>query len=415
MLELGLKPHLELGMKPKRLYRTVQKAIIEERAGMDVPDEVFEKFLHAMMSHLLRRYRRSELNTWRIELWFPEWTWGQVEAAKDYYTRFDTVYTVVKEYAEDLEVGGCGMRLGYDTGAFEREFLDRWQERSVQPDFVSIYCYAYKRGEINGDRYSKQSIDNDSLAHVITKVKTLVAQAGLGHKKVYVTEWNLTVSDRNYINDACFKGAYIMKNVIDNYGQVDMLAYFLGSDRVSEHYDSDGMLYGGSGLLSKDGIMKTAGYAFRFLGWLYSYYVGKGKNYLVTTDRHDSYGIVCHNQKVLNHNYYLSKEDEIQREHIWKYFEDRDALELTLNLTGVPDGVYQIKTYQITEQTGSALQTWGEMGYETELSRNDIKYLQRVCGPKLTIQTLAAQDNTISLHIHLAPNEIRFIRIRHLT
>ena len=28
---------------------------------------------------------------------------------------------------------------------------------------------------------------------------------------VYVTEWNLTISDRNYINDTCFKGAYVVK------------------------------------------------------------------------------------------------------------------------------------------------------------------------------------------------------------
>ena len=30
---------------------------------------------------------------------------------------------------------------------------------------------------------------------------------------VYVTEWNLTISDRNYINDTCFKGAYVVKNI----------------------------------------------------------------------------------------------------------------------------------------------------------------------------------------------------------
>lgn len=34
---------------------------------------------------------------------------------------------------------------------------------------------------------------------------------------VYVTEWNLTISDRNYINDTCFKGAYVVKNILDCY------------------------------------------------------------------------------------------------------------------------------------------------------------------------------------------------------
>lgn len=413
LVEKGLKPHIELGTKPRRLYRTVQSAIVEEDPAAELSDEAFGRFLRAMMGHLLRRYRREELDTWRLELWFPERFWGQEGAAEKYYAKFGVLYRTVKQYAEGLEVGGCGLRLGYiGAETSEREFLEGWQRQAVQPDFVSMLVYAYKRGESGGDRYSKQSVDNDILAHTIAGMNTLMAQAGWGQKKVYVTEWNLTISDRNFINDSSFKGAYILKNILDAYGQVDMLSYFLGSDLVSEHYDSDGLLYGGSGLLSKDGILKAAGYAFRFLSWLYSFYVGKGKNYLVTTDGHDSYAIVCHNQKPLNHNYYLSKEDEIQREHIWKYFDDREPLELTLELTGVSDGSYQVKIYQISEQAGDALQTWGEMGFETELTRNDIKYLKRMCGPKLTIQTVEAKGGALPLTLSLAANEICFVRVR---
>lgn len=415
LLGMGLKPHIELGVKPRRLYRTVQAAIIEEAAAEELPHEVFRQFLSAMMRHLLRRYRRSELNTWRIELWFPEGAWGEQAAAAEYYTKFEILYQVVREYAEEMEVGGCGMRIGYMGGdGFEKEFLDGWARRPVYPDFLSFLCYAYRRGEIDGDRYSRRSMDNENLAHVIHKAREFMEQAGFGGRKLYVTEWNLSISDRNYINDSCFKGAYILKNALDTYGQVDMLAYFLGSDSVSEHYDSDGPLYGGCGLLSKDGVMKAAGYAFRFLSWLYPHFAGKGENYLVTTDRHDSYAIVCHNQKMLNHRYYLSREDEIQREDIWKYFDDRDALALTLRLTGVADGTYQVKTYQINEQAGDALQTWGELGYERELSRNDIQYLKRMCGPKLTIQTLEAQDGVLPLKLRLEANEIRFVRVRRL-
>lgn len=415
LLGMGLKPHIELGVKPRRLYRTVQAAIVEETAAEELPHEVFRKFLSAMMRHLLRRYRRSELNTWRVELWFPEGAWGEQAAAAEYYAKFEILYQVVREYAEEMEVGGCGIRIGYmGRDGFEKEFLNGWARRPVYPDFVSFLCYAYRRGEIDGDRYSRRSMDNENLAHVIHKARGFMEQAGFGGRKLYVTEWNLSISDRNYINDSCFKGAYILKNALDTYGQVDLLAYFLGSDSVSEHYDSDGLLYGGCGLLSKDGVMKAAGYAFRFLSWLYPHFAGKGENYLVTTDRHDSYAIVCHNQKMLNHRYYLSREDEIQRESIWKYLDDRDALALTLRLTGVADGAYQVKTYQINEQAGDALQTWGELGYERELSRNDIQYLKRMCGPKLTIQTLEAQGGVLPLHLRLEANEIRFVRVRRL-
>ena len=75
---------------------------------------------------------------------------------------------------------------------------------------------------------------------------------------------NLTISDRNLINDSCFKGAYILKNYIDLIDRVEGMSYFVGSDRVSEYYDTEELLFGGTGLLTKDGIQKPAMFAFHF-------------------------------------------------------------------------------------------------------------------------------------------------------
>ena len=74
--------------------------------------------------------------------------------------------------------------------------------------------------------------------------------------------------------------------------------------------------------------------------------------------------------------------------------------------------MYQVKIYRINEQSGSILRKWGELGYENELSRNDVKYLQRVCGPALSIQMMEARDGVLPLDVTIAANEIGFIRIR---
>lgn len=133
---------------------------------------------------------------------------------------------------------------------------------------------------------------------------------------------------------------------------------------------------------------------------------------MITTDGHGSYGIVLHNQKSLNSNYYLTQEDELQRDQIWNYFEDREPLHLELELGDLSNGTYRVKTYQVTEEIGSPLHAWQEMEFENELSRRDVEYLQRVSGPKLTIRTQEVTENLLSLDITLSPNEIRFIRIR---
>ena len=387
-----------------------------EGTTKDVPfpdEEKWQDVLTAMMQHLARRYGRAELDTWRMELWFNECEWGRPGTSDTYFRLFEILYRTVRQYSDSLEVGGCGIRLDCKLDS-RREFYRRWKAREIQPDFLSIIYFAYDRGEEQQDMYAKRSTDDACMKHWLEREIDLLNEAGLGNIKRYLTEWNLTFSERNYINDTCFKGAYIIKNILDLYGMVDDMGYFIGSDRISESYDSQELLYGGTGLMTRDGILKPAGFAFEFLQRLYPYYIGKGANYLITTDRHDSYGIICHNQRKLGYIYYLTKEDELEKESLWKYFEDRDTLDLQLELNDLPNGTYQIKTYCINIKNGNVMNIWKEMAYEKELSRNDIKYFRRMCEPKLTIRKQDVEDAALKLNIPMQYNEIAFIRVRKL-
>ena len=117
-----------------------------------------------------------------------------------------------------------------------------------------------------------------------------------------------------------FKGAYVMKNLIDSFDQVDDMAYFIGSDCVTEYYDSNEPLYGGTGLISRDGILKPSGHACHFMHRLYAYEVARDANILVTTNGRGAYGLVCHNLIELNERYYFTREDAVKKENIDTYF-----------------------------------------------------------------------------------------------
>lgn len=414
VLAQGLKPHIEMGQKPKVIVFAVQKSECEGTKEVPFPDEKkWKDVLTAMMQHLAHRYGRAELDTWRIEMWFNESEWDRPGTPDTYFRLFEILYKTVKQYSEGVEVGGCGIRLDCKFDS-RRKFYRQWKAQEIQPDFLSILYFAYDRGEEQKDMYAKRSADDSCMKHWIEREIELLNEAGLGQIKRYLTEWNLTFSERNYINDSCFKGAYIIKNVLDLYGLVDDMGYFIGSDRISESYDSQELLYGGTGLMTRDGILKPAGFAFEFLQRLYPYYIGKGANYLITTDQHDSYGILCHNQRKLGYIYYLTREDQLEKESLWKYFEDRDSLDLQLELNDLPNGTYQIKTYCINIKNGNVMNIWKEMDYEKDLSRNDIKYFRRMCEPKLTIRKQEVEDAKLKLSIQMQYNEIAFIRVQKL-
>lgn len=416
LLKLDLKPHMDLGMKSRMIVYNVQNMEFSDEREDNylkkdfIEPEKWQKFISALMKHLSQRYGRSELDTWRVELWYNEGQWSE-DRFDEYFRLFDILYKTIKDHSDKMEVGGCGLRYDFDRHTRET-FLKQWNEQESRPDFLSAYVYNYDRGEIDEDRYSKRSTDEEFLLHHLMRERELIKKAGLDDAKLYITEWNLTASVRNYINDSCFKGAYIIKNILDVYGLVDDLGFYLGTDRTIEYYDSNELLFGGAGIISKDTVLKPAGFAFEFLGRLYPYFVGKGDNYLISTDRHDSFGIICHNKKALSYNYYFAKEDELEKEHLWKYFEGRDELELKLKLKDISEGMYQVKTYRINEKNGSVMEIWKELGFEKGLSRNDIKYFRRVCEPKLMIQKCQTQDGVLDLDISLMANEIAFIRIR---
>ena len=303
-----------------------------------------------------------------------------------------------------------------DVGAEQRlKFLKRWNLADCRPDFLSIMFYAYERKEDGLDQYARRNTDNEALLHHLLREKSIIAEAGMWDLPLIISEWNLTPSVRNYINDTTFKGAYIVKNILDIYGKADVIAYGAGTDRQYTSFDTPDLLFGGTGLLTKDAIMKPAAFAFDFLNRLYPYYIGKEKNYLITTDRHDNYGIICHNQQTLNYNYYLTPETEMERSAMWKYYEERRKLRIHIRLEGVTNGSYRVKVYRINDNSGSVLKIWGDLDYVGDLSRDDLKYFRRVCEPNMTIRSMETHDSQLLIEEELLPNELMFIRVRYNT
>lgn len=411
LVQQGIKPVIELGQKPRRIQRNVQDFLVFENEQVQFKDfEHWDRVISAIFRHIANKYGMDEMAGWIVELWYDEPCVKILFEHYNYFELFNHTYRTIRKYNNNIMIGGCGFRCNYD-GMMDASFLKKWKQQEYTPDFISCIYFAYEKGEINQDIYSKRSTDNDNFLHNILKVRENLRAYGFENIKLFVTEWNLTVSSRNFLNDVCFKGAYIMKNILDIYDKADMIGYFPGSDRVSEYYDTSRLLFGGMGLVSKDGILKPAGFAIEFLNRLYTYETARGNNYLITTDGHNNYGIVCHNQKKLNYNYYFTREDEVVKDQIWKYFEDRELLELHFSLEDIENGEYKAKIYRINDHSGSVMNIWNEMDFEKDLSHNDIRYFRRMCEPKLVIRKIEAENGIIDFSLKLEANEIVYIRI----
>lgn len=416
LLNHQMKPYMELGFKPQVLLRDIGDYLITE-LRQNIFDSCVEygAFLDQMIRHFVSRYGLNEVESWYFELWKPP-----QDSMEEYLKWFETICRALRGVAPDCKIGGGG--LNRNQGQTFRTIVAVWKESRFRPDFISLYSYPYQHERVSyekgtehtikdTDAYSQRfSRDPDYLRNYLELAEEILEEYGMSEVKLHVTEWNFTVSNRSYINDSRFKGAYVIKNLMDSIGKCEILGYWLASDLFSEYFDTEKLLTGGVGLLTRNGICKPAFYGISFMNRLGSVMLGQSENMLVTTDGHDSYYIVCQNCQYPDYRYYISSQSTIGPQDVKSYFPGT-KLQVSIRIRGVKNGTYILKRRAIREGCGSVLDEWQQMGYTDALSTRDIQYLKQICVPRITMETCVVQNHCLNLDYELEVNEIMHLHV----
>lgn len=319
-------------------------------------------------------------------------------------------YNAIKNVVPEVRIGGAYDR-SYGIIKYD-DFIQLWSSRSIQPDFLAIYCYR-SRGEevIEGEEsYQFESQKADFLKKYLISHKERMKANGM-NIPLYVSEWNFTVVNHNVLNDSCFKGAYVMKNLMDLYGEAELIGYWFGTDLLVECEEAPKILDGCCGLISYHAIRKPAFYAIEFMNRLGNYLLAQNENAMVTADGYDNYYIVCHNYKHMDVQYFLQDEKNIQINAIPFLFPDDSRLKLNIRIDHVKNGFYNVKTRSISTKNGSIQDEWQRMGFTENLNAQDIEYLRGICVPRISIYEYSVKNNTLELNLSLDPQEIQCIHI----
>lgn len=409
LTEIGVKPHVELGFKGTNFFGRVDRYTVpmNEENQIDIIGKN-QLFLEELIKHLTRRYGIHTVETWYFEL---EWNAVNRERAniEQYFKAFDTIAGIFRAYAPKVKIGGAGFSLNYVGEDFPK-IIERWGTQRQKPDFISIYSYPYIMNEelLDAGR-NPYSSDESYLYHQIQHAKEVLREKNLEVPEFFVTEWSSTLSNRNSLNDSCFKSAYILKNMIQTYGEADAIGYWSASDIFSESIDSARLLFGGCGLITQDGIRKPAYFAFEHLNHLENGFLGKNQNAILSCNEKGLYFICCHNYKHFNFRYYSVSENEIEAESQQRLFEDNESMHMIFKLHHVNNGTYQVKIFSVSQEAGNVQNEWGKLGYFDDLSVMEIEYLRKICQPRLTIHTAEASDHTVVVETRLASQEIQAI------
>lgn len=412
LIENQMKPYLELGHKPTLFMYTPERSVkeVETTPGIYKID-VFQDIITALCLHLVNRYGVDEIETWYFEYWNAPQLKIEDEDG-EYYLYFETIYRTLKEISPAIKVGGAGFILGYET-LLCKDIFQIWKKRDIHPDFLSFCSFQYVAMIESGIRYGRKSIDCSYMKNQVDIMKKVMEEAGFVPGEFHIDEWNFTISNRNVLNDSCEQGAYILKNFIDMNGSVDFMAYWHALDLYSDYYDTDSILNGDSGMISRDGIRKPSFYALSFMNRLLHNVLKRDENSIVTTNSRDRYVIACHNFKRLSSRYVFTEEDGIKIEELDDYMEDTDSIKLNFTLDNVKNGRYLVKIYYVNKENGSAQDIWKQMEYTKGLARDEIEYLKKSAIPCIEMKTIQVDDGVLEIENVLKAQEIRLLDIQY--
>lgn len=413
LTENRIRVYFDFGNRPDTAVRSGANAVYTEEKGVVFASrKVYETFFEDFIRHIVKRYGREEVQNWIFDFNEDPGYRGMSRYYEDPDYSFFHVWTFGFRTIRALVPGALvGGPVGLPNGRNNQlgRFLEAAVSSDCVPDFLSFILFPYNPAE-GGDFL--RNPDPHYEERQLKAVKQLTASLGLPQLPLFVPDWNVTLSTRNYLNDSCLRGAYLCSRACLMLRHVSAVGLWVVSDWVSSYYDSRSILNGGSGLLSRDSIRKPAWYALQFMNRLGSSLLYADERLVVTKRSADSFMALAVNNVPFHVGYYLRDEDRIGVRDVDAAAAEGKPQAIELVINGLLDGdEYLVKIRSVSREHGSILDEWKRFDYENALERADIKYLREICAPHMSMGRKRVSGGKLKIRLVLAEQEFQLIHI----
>lgn len=422
---IGLKPLIQLSFMPRALAKEPAQRF-GETAFITSPPKDMEEWnflIRSFISHLLEYFGKQEVSSWLFCIWNEPSTSKEMFGFENDALFFDfyrNTFHTVKSVDPDLKIGTPSLLYMENHGrpVWIENFIRYTLSHDCRPDFLNIHYYSdiipsektdYNISHAAASQFPKRT---DDFSLFIGSIRRIFRSLDVGDLPIYLTEWNFTLSHRNLINDTCFKSCYILKNLLKNYDRLDSFGYWSLTDLLEENPLPDTLFHGGLGIYTMNGIRKNVFYSFYFANMLGDSLIDAGDGYFITSGN-DSYQIITYNYIHYGDLFAAGEAFDITQTSRYSAFNMAKRLRITLPLTDLDNGRYQIKEYYVNREHGSAFDLWVAAGGVT-LSGAEAELFRGTCVPGFHSEYKMTEYNKLTYSPVLEPLEIRFAQIRKL-
>ena len=233
LLELGLRPVVELSFMPAALARDPEQTVFTYRGIISPPRDWGEwrQLVAELTAHLVDRYGADEVANWAFEVWNePNLVVFWPGSREDYLRLYSESALAVKAVDQRLRVGGPATAAGEWIELLAAHAADT----GLPLDFISTHTY----GNLPLD------LQPSLRRHEMDGVP------------IWWTEWGAGSTHFGAVHDSAFGAPFVLSGFHSAQGRVDAVAYWVVSDHFEELGRPPRLFHNGFGLLSVGNLRK---------------------------------------------------------------------------------------------------------------------------------------------------------------
>lgn len=367
----------------------------------------WKNLIDSFIRHFITRYGLSEVRQWLFCLWIEPNSINMEQDNSTIFQLYHTTYETIKNIDSLLLFGTPSMDLSItnETG-WASDFFLYCKNQKCPADFLNIQYH-----NATNDNETKNLLEDPyAFTKFINTIKLLLKKYRMQTMPIYLTEWDLTISHRAPINDTCFKACYLVKNLLENYDRLDSFSYGYLTDFIEYLPIPNELYHGGPGMFTHNGIPKAHYNALRFLNHLGDRLIGKGDGYFITK-KGARIIILAYNYEHYSNTFTSIIPSDNASENRYMPFTEMRTVEFQVEFSNLTHEKCLVRERFINQTHGSSYDTWVQMGNQPLYLEEDLDLLRQQSQPGAFFHTEITKDQLLSLHIQLAPLEVRLIEI----
>ncbi|WP_269539423.1 GH39 family glycosyl hydrolase [Cerasicoccus fimbriatus] len=401
ILDLGMKPFVEIGFMPEPLASGDQTCF-HYKANVTPPRdyEEWSQFIRDFVLHLMERFGREEVLSWRFEVWNePDLSYFWKDADRDeYFKLYSVTARTIKDIDPAIRVGGPAT----SKNAWVREMLEFCEEADAPLDFISTHHYC-------SDSALELGMPSDEIVYFgqkkmlsdVSKVRELIDQSAFPDAELHYTEWNISPAHNDrFGKDSEFTMTFILQTLKDLGDIPDSYAFWTINDIFEESGPGESPFSGKYGLVNIHGIKKPAFHAYAYLGRLFDQEFATECDSLIATTDGQAYRLLGWNHCEPSAYDFGGNDWDIIAE---------DAT-TNIQLEGLT-GKFRVRAWQVDQQHGNSYRAWKAMGAPYYLSPKQEAKLKAAAEPKRILDAEHCANGFLKLSFTLQANALIFYEI----